>query len=425
MKSQPAIADSAREAPASPPPPPKPTLLIVDDDAGPRESLRLIFRNDYQVLAAADGFEALRLVKEHAVDAAVLDLRMPGMSGLELLEKLRGVSPETGVIILTGYESLETARQALRLGASDYFAKPFDLTVMRAAVAAAAEKYARNREPGNRDQLLERLREELREYRQQAALLRQHRDLYACVLHDLNNPLTVISTALELLQEEIAQTALLTGEELKLLKDEIFKVKQQAQLCLDISHRYLKLLSGHTSPATAATPLNQTLRDLNVLMSKHRSRNGHKLEIQPLPEEVKVRMNGLDLLQTLINLTVNALQCTEQIHQVRVGATLLTAPLNLSDFPDQPGTGFLNRDGFVNQAPLVRITVQDDGPGIPDAALSRLFAAFTSTRVTEGGTGLGLLIVARLVHASRAALHLRTRAAEGTQFSLFVPVKVD
>ncbi|MBM3833181.1 MAG: response regulator [Verrucomicrobia bacterium] len=77
------------------------TLLVVDDDAGPRQALFFLFKNDYQVLLAENGLKALDLVKSHAVDAAILDLRMPIMSGSEVLNQLKKLDPAIEVIILT------------------------------------------------------------------------------------------------------------------------------------------------------------------------------------------------------------------------------------------------------------------------------------------------------------------------------------
>jgi len=68
---------------------PKRTLLIVDDEEGPRQSLRIVFKDDYNILLADGGNAAIELAKKHSVDAAVLDIRMSGMSGVELLGKLK------------------------------------------------------------------------------------------------------------------------------------------------------------------------------------------------------------------------------------------------------------------------------------------------------------------------------------------------
>jgi DNA-binding NtrC family response regulator len=107
------------------------TLLVVDDESGPRQSLHMVFKEDYQVLLAEGGLQALELARKQPVDAAVLDIRMPGMNGVEVLAKLKEIDPKVEVIMLTAYETIDTARQALRLGACDYLTKPFELAKCR------------------------------------------------------------------------------------------------------------------------------------------------------------------------------------------------------------------------------------------------------------------------------------------------------
>ena len=110
---------------------------MVDDEEGPRQSLSFIFKDEYEVWMAPDGTLALELAQRHKIDVAVLDIRMAGMSGIELLERLKVVDPGIEVVMMTAFETTETMRQALRLRACDYINKPFDLSTMRAAVASA------------------------------------------------------------------------------------------------------------------------------------------------------------------------------------------------------------------------------------------------------------------------------------------------
>jgi len=113
------------------------TLLIVDDEEGPRQSLRIIFKDDYDLLMAEDGPTAIKLAQQNNIDVAVLDIRLAGMSGIEVLERLRYVNPNIEAIMITAYETTDTIRQALRLRASDYINKPFDINTIRAAVTQA------------------------------------------------------------------------------------------------------------------------------------------------------------------------------------------------------------------------------------------------------------------------------------------------
>src|SRR5476649_1972712 len=116
------------------------TLLIVDDEDGPRQSLRVIFKDDYDLLMAEDGPTAIELAQRHHIDVAVLDIRMAGMSGIEVLERLKYIKPDLEAIMMTAFETTDTIRQALRLRACDYINKPFDLATMRAAVNQAMQR---------------------------------------------------------------------------------------------------------------------------------------------------------------------------------------------------------------------------------------------------------------------------------------------
>src|SRR5271154_2210608 len=116
------------------------TLLIVDDEDGPRQSLRVIFKDEYDLLMAEDGPTAIDLAQKHDIDVAILDIRMAGMSGIEVLERLRFVKPNIEAIMITAFETTDTIRQALRLRACDYINKPFDIATIRTAVTGAMQR---------------------------------------------------------------------------------------------------------------------------------------------------------------------------------------------------------------------------------------------------------------------------------------------
>jgi signal transduction histidine kinase len=120
----------------------KPKVLVVDDELGVRESLRAILSQDCDVLTAASGAEALRIVGGEQIALVTLDLRMPGMSGIEVLEASKRLDPDIEALIITGYGSFDTAVQGLRHRAFDYLAKPFDALQVRATVQAALARRA-------------------------------------------------------------------------------------------------------------------------------------------------------------------------------------------------------------------------------------------------------------------------------------------
>jgi len=118
----------------------RPRVLIVDDELGVRESLRAILGKDCNVLTASSGDEALALLARESVDLVTLDLRMPGLGGIAVLERIKKLDAEIEALIITGYGSLDTAIQGLRNHAFDYISKPFDVDHVRRLVEAAVAR---------------------------------------------------------------------------------------------------------------------------------------------------------------------------------------------------------------------------------------------------------------------------------------------
>lgn len=121
------------------------TILVVDDEANIRLMLAdTLERDGHSVVTAASGEEALPLLRNHTFDLALLDLKMSGMSGMELLHGLRHQTPDTVVIILTAHASLETAVEALRQGAFDYLFKPCKTIQLRESIRKGLQKRQRD-----------------------------------------------------------------------------------------------------------------------------------------------------------------------------------------------------------------------------------------------------------------------------------------
>jgi DNA-binding NtrC family response regulator len=117
------------------------TVLVVDDEEVIRDSCRQALQKvGFRVVTAGDGFGALRAVSQHTPDVVLLDLKMPGIDGTDLLQRLRCQHPELEVVIITGYSSVGSAVECMRLGAYDYLPKPFDTDALRLVVGRAVEK---------------------------------------------------------------------------------------------------------------------------------------------------------------------------------------------------------------------------------------------------------------------------------------------
>src|SRR5919109_2439086 len=155
-------------------------ILVVDDEMGPRESLKMILHPYYNVHTAERGTQAVEMLKQIPVDLVTLDLKMPGFSGINVLEKVKQYDPDIEAIIITGYGSLDTSIEGLRLGAFDYISKPFDVNHILALVRRGLDR------------------------RNAKARLRQVKsDFLSNVSHELRTPLSVVVGFVYLLLNQV------------------------------------------------------------------------------------------------------------------------------------------------------------------------------------------------------------------------------
>jgi len=401
-------------------PPRRGTVLIVDDEDGPRHSLKIIFADEYDVLMASDGKAAVELAQQHKIDVAILDIRMTGMSGIEVLERLKYVDPSIEAIMMTAFETTDTLRQALRLRACDYINKPFDVASMRAAVSNAMQRRALESEIHSDAEKLDTLMAELQNQRIEDQMTQTRGEIYASIIHDLNGPLTVISGFVHLMNQRIGPSTHLEVEDLQFIKDRLKTITRQATNCIEISKRYLGFLRGRSDDAPRVA-VNQLLADLGHLIRVHPSIRENEFLIEPFSDDLAVRMNGTDLTQVLLNLTVNAFQASTVPHTVKISGAALGHPLDLTTFKDGPEDRVINVENFENSPPLVQVQVRDTGPGIPPEVLPKIFQPYFTTKGGRNGTGLGLNIVQRLIREAKGILHVHTRPGEGTTFTVYLP----
>ena len=295
---------------ATPAPKRRGTLLIVDDEDGPRQSLRVIFKDEYDLLMAEDGPTAIDLAQKHEIDVAVLDIRMAGMSGIEVLERLKYVKPDIEAIMMTAFETTDTIRQALRLRACDYINKPFDLATMRSAVGQAMQRRRLESEIHSSAEKVQELLAELQNQRVEEQIAKTRGDIYASIIHDINGPLTVISGFVQVMNQRLNRTSRMELEDLEFIKNRLGIVTRQTTNCIEISRRYLQILRDKPGESAPRVSVNQLLHDLEQLVRVHPSLHENEFDITPFGEDVGVKVNGTDVIQILQNLAVNAFQCS-------------------------------------------------------------------------------------------------------------------
>jgi len=244
-------------------------------------------------------------------------------------------------------------------------------------------------------------------------------EIYASVIHDINGPLTVISGFVQMMNQRIANSTRLEVEDLEFIKGRLNTITRQVANCIDISRRYLGFLRKNADDIPRVG-VNQLLADLSHQVQVHPALLENGFRVHTLERNMGLRMHGTDVIQILLNLAVNGFQCSNQPHRVEIGGEILDEPLDLTKFRDGPNDRLLNVENFQNTPPLVKLSVADNGPGMPSEILPKIFEPYFTTKGPKKGTGLGLNIVQRLIKEAKGALHLHTEVGKGTTFTIYL-----
>jgi signal transduction histidine kinase len=388
----------------------RPVLLIVDDEAGPRESLRMVFKDRYQCMTAINGTAGIEYARQHHVDAAILDIRMPDMTGIDVLRELKAIDQHIECIMLTGYETVETARAAVHHGASDYLNKPFDVFAMRELLERCLNRRRQREELEQNVEQLRQLNAELSTELAQADRSATAGVLSAGVVHELNNPLAIVSAYAQLLNRDLA---VLQQGDLKAVADaqqRLTAIQHEVERCADIAHRFLRFSRVHTRE-TECLEAGRLLEDTAALLKAHPANQQAQILVGHTGHSLPVEVHPGEMMQILLNLGINALQAMNGDGTLRLTAErVATAPTEFA----------FRAPAFDAQRPLVRLTVSDTGAGLAPGNREKLFTPYFSTKAN--GNGLGLALVAELVGRHGGAIGVESEPGVATKFSVYLPL---
>lgn len=343
-------------------------MLIVDDELGVRESLRAILSKDCNVLTASSGDEALALVTREPVDLVTLDLRMPGLGGIAVLERLKKLDPEIEALIITGYGSLDTAIQGLRHHAFDYISKPFDCDQVRGVVQAAlARRLTSKRLRSAPEQIL------------------------ATLSHEFRTPLNVIMGYSTMLRDE-GDPAL--SDEQRLALDRIQSNSTALLAYVETLFYMVELDRGLVPVRAAPVRVSEVLARVADELQGTAEQKGLALRVEA-SAALAITTDGDKLLRLVRALADNAVRYT------LAGEVMLRA---------EPGP-----------AGSVVIDVRDTGPGMaPElVAETRDVIAARPNADPPRLLGFGLRLTGRLVRALDASLEVHGGPG-GTRFTITV-----
>jgi signal transduction histidine kinase len=370
-----------------------PQILVIDDEMGPRESLRMLLKPNYQVHTADCVETGLKLLKEKQPDTIVMDIRMPGISGIEGLRQIREIDPHLSVIMLTGFGALETAKEALRLGANDYIAKPFDAHEMQQVINRNVERTRAHRTSENAAAEIKELNNRLLKQLAQKERLAALGQASAEFVHDLGNPLTIVWGYVQLLARRLEKSE--EDESASSVK-ELKIIEQHVRTCRELLTMWQGYGNVEASPPRPVS-VSATLQEILKGLAPVADQKGIAFRVTICDDPCVLLGDALQLNRAIQNVLINAVQaCPEKKGIVTVRCT--------------------QKDFYVD------LRVEDNGAGIPAAQLNKVFDPYFTTKQATSGTGLGLYITKKVIEDHNGSIKVESTPGVGTIFTIRLPL---
>lgn len=354
----------------------KANILIVDDEMGPRESLKVILKPYFNIYTAERGGQAIELLNQIPMDLVTLDLKMPGLSGTKVLEKIKQRDPDIEAIIITGYGSMDTAIEGLRLGAFDYIAKPFDVNHILSLVRRALERR-------NARLKLKQIKSEF----------------LANVSHELRTPLSVVIGFVSILLDQVIGK--LTDEQQRAL-ERVYKNSEELLELIDNVLCLNSLNSGDFPKIEKEFDVGAMVKETAGRYKKLLGEKGVQLSIHSPTTDIHIVSDPAKVGRVFQNLLHNAIKFTLRGEI----AVKMHRSVNL---------------GVVN------LEIIDTGIGIPLDRIEGMFQPFQqmdgSFRREFSGMGLGLTVARRLIDFLGGTLEIRSQPNIGTHVLLSIPYR--
>jgi signal transduction histidine kinase/formate hydrogenlyase subunit 6/NADH:ubiquinone oxidoreductase subunit I len=350
----------------------KATVLVIDDEEPMRDSCRQVLTNEgYHVEVAEDGLTGLEKTKKLKPDMALIDMKMPGLSGMELLEKFNKLDPSIINIVITGYATVESALQAMKLGAYDFLSKPFSPDELRVIVKRGLEK---------------------RKLLAEATASRQSKEskqenIIKILSEQLNQPLSAIRQNLKDLSK--------TPSEMTGINEHINDIVGMTEKWMDYFSLDKTKIENNFKAVKLASLLNETTDSVKDLALKHKVALHYDYA-----DAGQIIMGDAGFLKKAVsNLLINAVQFNKENGNVTISVK--------------------------ERGSNAEIIVSDTGIGIPKNELPLVFNEFYHGK-TDGngkkyGLGLGLAFTKRIIEIHNGSIKADSTHGKGSSFTITLP----
>jgi two-component system NtrC family sensor kinase len=393
-------------------------ILIVDDQTANLRVLATVleFAGYTHVSCLSDSRELLQIFEEFQPDLVLLDLHMPHVDGLAAMDQLATVVPEDDylpILVLTGDNTSEAKEKALSHGAHDFLSKPLNRTEVQLRVKnllqsrhlhlqLKTQNASLEQQVHERTELAEELgrtNQKLRET--QAHLIHSEKmaglgQLVAGIAHEINNPLAFVINNIFIVQEGLDKLALEESSKVSKMQTRIRDAYAGAARVKDLVSK-LRTFSRLDEGTIKTINIHESIESV-LLFLRHKMEGRIEVERKYGDVEMLTCLAG-ELNQVLMNIVANAIDAIDEA--------------------DGPGRITI-ATGQDNGHFVIR--VRDTGKGIPEGIRNRIFEPFFTTKPIGQGTGLGLAISYGIMKAHQGSMEFSTKAGEGTEFTLKIPV---
>jgi signal transduction histidine kinase len=359
----------------------QPKILIIDDEEIVIDSCtQILKRGNYQIATARNGTEGLEILKEFQPDLTFVDLKMPGISGFEVLDQIHEYDPTIVTVVITGFATVSSAVEAMKKGTYDFLPKPFTPDELRLITQRALERRAL---------VLETIA-----LRKEKEMLREH--FAAIVSHELKSPLGALQQNLYVLADDLS--GLLSEEQ----ADKVKRLQKRIADLVKLVNTWLRAISVDiTSIRENFVPVSITTVMENAMenVENHATRKAIELTSSIKEPIGKVLGDEVTLVEAVVNIVGNAIKYT------RMGG-------HVSILTQEEGE-------------QIAISVADDGVGIVKEDLPHLFQDFyvgKEKTENERRSGVGLAITRRIIEAHNGSISVASELGKGSTFVIHLPV---
>ncbi len=369
----------------------KANLLLVDDEEGFRRTItKRLGKRGFIPLQASSGDECLKILGQKLVDVVVLDVKMPGMSGIDTLKRIKQSYNRTQVILLTGNVAVSDGIEGIKSGAFDYLTKPVEIDHLVNKINQAFEIIRREEEKQKENEYRANLEKKIIDTERLVSL----GTMSTGIAHEINNPLAIINESAGFMKEIICAPEMSTFVQKEALLLGIDKIEKSIKRARRITHQllgYVKKQDSRFSKVNLAVLLNETLA---LLKKELEEKNIIIVWIKDKSENT-LFSDPYQIRQVLMNLLNNAIQAVKKNGSI----TLSIRETNHE----------------------ILLEIKDNGMGIPKENLSKIFDPFFTTKPFEEGTGLGLFVVHKILSSLNGDIKVKSTIGKGSSFILQLP----